>query len=136
MKIWQGYGSEHSMNLVMIGRFKNVGDAENAKLTIDQLIRQVSADVDAGEMVIGPPTDSFTPGMLDLLQALRVHILAPDELQQFGYDANVGLEGDKVVITTDESDVSAFLKVLVDKGARVEIFSAHFYPEAGHGRGK
>ena len=28
MKIWNGYGSEHSMNLVMIGRFKTVGEAE------------------------------------------------------------------------------------------------------------
>ena len=26
MKIWDGYGSEHSMNLVMIGHFKNSDD--------------------------------------------------------------------------------------------------------------
>ena len=28
MKLWYGYGSEHSNNLVMIGQFKSVEDAE------------------------------------------------------------------------------------------------------------
>ena len=55
MKIWNGCGSEHSMNLVMIGRFKDAGDAASAKEVIDRLIEQVSADVDDGQMVIGPP---------------------------------------------------------------------------------
>lgn len=31
MKIWQGYGSEHSMNLVMIGHFKSPKDATHAQ---------------------------------------------------------------------------------------------------------
>ena len=33
-------------------------------------------------------------------------------------------------------DVSAFLKVLLDKGARVEVYSAHDYPDTAHGRGR
>ena len=45
-------------------------------------------------------------------------------------------EDDKVVVTTNESDVSAFLKVMIDKGARVEVYSAHDYPETQCGRGK
>ena len=39
------------------------------------------------------------------------------------------LKDQQVVITTDEPDVSAFLKLMVDKGARVEVFSAHDYPD-------
>ena len=62
--------------------------------------------------------------------------MAPDELQQLGYDAYVKLDGDKVVVTTDEADLSAFLKVLLEKGARVEVFSAHVYPNEEYGRGK
>jgi len=42
MKIWRGYGSEHSSNLVMIGRFKTVGDAEAAKRIIDRLAEQIT----------------------------------------------------------------------------------------------
>ena len=37
MKIWQGYGSDHSMNLVMIGHFKNPKDAEETQKLIEQL---------------------------------------------------------------------------------------------------
>ncbi|EUA59807.1 hypothetical protein I550_2955 [Mycobacterium intracellulare 1956] len=33
------------------------------------------------------------------------------------------------MITTDESDVQALLKVLLDGGARVEVYSAHDYPD-------
>ncbi|WP_368857300.1 DUF6375 family protein, partial [Vibrio parahaemolyticus] len=29
MKIWQGYGAEHSLNLVIVGEFKDVEKAEN-----------------------------------------------------------------------------------------------------------
>ncbi|WP_251259298.1 DUF6375 family protein [Klebsiella michiganensis] len=31
-------------------------------------------------------------------------------------------------MTTDEAEVSAFVKLFVEAGAKVEIFSAHDYP--------
>ena len=37
MKIWQSFGSEHSSNLVMIGHFKNVADAQEAQKLIEIL---------------------------------------------------------------------------------------------------
>jgi hypothetical protein len=122
------------MNLVMVGHFKDAGAAAEAKQVIDQLTEQVMADVDAGLMEIGGHTDRFTDRVLDLLQKVRVHIFAPGELEQFGYDFSAKLDGKKVVLTTDESDVSAFFKVLIDKGARVEVFSAHEYPDTEYGR--
>jgi hypothetical protein len=50
-------------------------------------------------------------------------------MEQFMFDVSVDIKGSKVVITTDESEVSAFIKVLLDKGAKVEIYSSHDYPE-------
>ena len=135
MKVWYGYGSEHSMNLVMIGRFKDAGNAAKAKQVIEQLTEQVNADVQAGLMEIGEQADRFTNGMLDLLRQVNVHSLGPAELEQFAYDVSVTLEDKQVVLITDESDVSVFLKVLIDKGARVEVYSAHDYPRTGYGRG-
>ena len=83
-------------------------------------------------------------GRCVLLQALRrssridsklnVH-LRPAELEQFAYDVTVEVEDSQIVVTTDEIDVSAFLTVLIEKGARVEVYSAYAYPENGHGRG-
>lgn len=136
MKIWYGHGSEHSMNLVMIGHFREAASAAEAKQIIDQLTEQVMSDAQAGLMEIGEHSDRFTVPMLKLLQDVRIHDVGPLEVEQFGYDFSVKVDGDKIVLTTDESDVSAFLKVLLDKGARVEVYSAHEYADTEYGRGK
>jgi len=135
MKIWYGYGSEHSANLVMIGRFKDAGRAAEAKQVMDRLTEQVNDDVQSGRMQIGAQAHRFTDGMLDLLRHLEVYSIGPDELEQFAYDAVVSLEGDQVVVKTDEVDVLAFLKVLLDHGAHIEVFSAHDYPETKNSDG-
>jgi hypothetical protein len=124
------------MNLVMIGRFRDAGAAAAAKDVIDQLTEYVLAESQAGEMEIEGHSDRFSTKLLDLLSKLKIHDVGPVELQQFSYDFGVKLDDDKVVLTTDESDVSAFLKVLIDKGARVEVYSAHEYPDTAPGRGK
>lgn len=41
-----------------------------------------------------------------------------------------------MILTTDESEVSAFLKVMIQKEAKVEVYSAHDYPDTEYGRGK
>jgi hypothetical protein len=85
---------------------------------------------------VGRPSQRYDDSILDLFNKINCHILGPLELEQFLYDVSSRVEGAKIVLETDESDVSAFLKLMVDKGAKVEIFSAHDYPEAEYGRGK
>lgn len=46
-------------------------------------------------------------------------------LEQFAYDFQAVHQGNDVIIKTDETDVSALFKLLLDNGARVEIYSAH-----------
>jgi hypothetical protein len=125
MKIWKGYGSEHSSNLVMIGRFKTVADAQKTKEVIDKLVEAVSTEDRSGER-----RDRYGGAMLELLSNLNVHSVSPSELEQFSYDISVSVKDDQIVVRTDEVDVSGYLKVLFDKGARIEVFSAHDYPEA------
>lgn len=131
MKIWHGYGSEHSMNLVMIGYFKSAEDAANTQKLIEQLIEGL-----AGKVEIGTPRERFGDDVLDLLRKTNCYGFSPIELEQFLYDHRFQLEGDKLILTTDESDVSAFFKLMIEKGAKIEIFSAHDYPDADYGRGK
>jgi hypothetical protein len=126
MKIWMGYASEHSANLVMIGRFKDARSAEEAKRVIDE-ISQFIANREEDERNV----DSYSDDALELLQKVRFHSVAPGELAQFAYEVHCERRDDKVVITTDEIDVSAFLKLMIDRGARVEVYSAHDYPEEG-----
>ena len=136
MKVWYGYGSDHSMNLVMIGQFKDASDAESAKQVIDRIEMQVQTDVEAGIMGASGETHRFGADMLALLStSYDASNLNPEELSQFMYDVSVLVEDDKIVITTDEIGVSAFLKILINKGARVEVYSAHNYSNTGYGRG-
>jgi Family of unknown function (DUF6375) len=136
MKIGRGYGSEHSMNLVMIGQFKDAVDATKAKAVIDRLTEQVEIDIEADQIIVGEQTDRYSDDMLTLLgSGVNVHGIYPAELEQFAYDVSVEVEDDKVLVTTEEIDVSAFLKVLLDKGARLEVYSAHDHPGTGYGRG-
>jgi hypothetical protein len=125
MKTWNSHGSEHSANLVMIGSFKDAASAEEAKEAIDLI-----TDYMTSENTDQSAPDSFPDGLLDLLQKVRFHSLSPGEIDQFKMDISSELKDEQIVITTDEPDVSAFLKLMVDKGARVEVFSAHVYPDA------
>lgn len=136
MKIWYQHGSEHSANLVMIGHFVDATEAAKAKEIIDALTEQVSKDQESGALVLGSPSDRYGKEMLDLLSRLNVASIGPSELEQFTYSANITVEGHSIVITTDELDIAAFLKVLFLRGARVEVYSAHDHPDTAHGRGK
>lgn len=136
MKIWQQHGSEHSANLVMIGHFKDATEATKAKEIIDALTEQVAKDQESGALVFGSPSERYGKEMLDLLGRLNVASIGPRELEQFAYEVNVKVEGQNLIVTTDELDIAAFVKVLFLRGARIELYSAHSHPDTDHGRGK
>jgi len=128
MKIWSGYGSEHSMNLVLIGRFKRALDAEKVEKDIERLSAQASKD-DSHSIAYSEPADQrFSDEMLSLLCTLNLNTLGPADLGQLVSEHNLRREGDRITITTDEAEVSAFVKLFVEAGAKVEVFSAHDYP--------
>jgi hypothetical protein len=136
MRIWYGYGSEHSMNLVMIGHFKDAESAAKAKDVIAQLTLQVNADVDAKLIDVGGHQTRYTDGAMKVLRDTNFYSISASELEQFASDVSIKQEESKLILTTDESDVSAFLKLLIERGARVEVFSAHHYSDASHGSGE
>lgn len=123
MKIWQGYGSEHSSNLVLIGYFKNSTDAQKTLKLIEEL--QVGLD---GKIEIDAPRHRFGEDVLALLRKLECYELRPPELEQFLFDVRTIVEDNKIILTTDEYDVSAFYKLMIENKAKVEIFSTHDYP--------
>ena len=131
MKIWQGYGSEHSNNLVMIGHFKTVDDAKETQHLIEQLTEGLKDKIE-----IGTSYDRFGDDVMDLLRGTNCYSLGPSELEQFLYDTHTQVEGDKIILKTNESDVSAFFKLMITNGAKIEIYSAHDYPDSKYGRGK
>jgi hypothetical protein len=128
MKIWNNYGSEHSANLVMIGRFKDVAGAKKTMEAIDAIRDYLDTTREEYE-----GADRYSDGLLELLQKIRCHSVSPSEFEQFRMDIQPHQKGAKVVINTDEIEVSAFLKLLIDNGAKVEVYSAHDYPDEKDG---
>lgn len=131
MKVWRGYGSEHSMNLVMIGKFKSIDDAKKTKKLIDELTTEL-----AGKIDIGRSHKRFEDDVLELLSRKKLYAFRPEELQQFLDDINTEIKGDEIIVRTDEADISAFIKLMINEGAKIEMFSAHDYPNADYERGK
>jgi hypothetical protein len=136
MKIWYQYGSEHSANLVMIGHFKSASEATKVEEIIDALTTHVREEESSGTRTAGQPSERYSNAMLDLLGKLNIMSIGPSELDQFLYDVSVKVEDSKIILTTEEVDISAFLKVMVLEGAQVEVYSAHDYPDSEHGRGR
>lgn len=129
MKIWYQHGSEHSANLVMIGHFEGPTNATQAKAIIDALTNQVAKEQSDETLIVGSPSDRYSDEMFQLLWNLNIHSIGPQEVEQFAYEVAVQVNGNDLVLTTDELDVSAFLKVMIQKGARIEVYSAHDYPD-------
>lgn len=136
MKVWTEYGSEHSMNLVMIGRFKDTQSAEKAKKLIDLLTERVQEEPDAYQSVEVPEGRRYSDRMLALMKETEIYNIGPDELEQLNYDARIRIKDCEIVVTTEEAAVSALLKLLLEHGARVEVYSAHDYPDTEQGRGR
>ena len=120
----------------MIGHFADARAAADAGEAIDRLKKYVENESQGGEIEIGGHTERYPTKLFELLKELKIFDVSPLEVEQFGYEFSAEVKGGKVVLTTDESDVSAFLKIFIDCGARVEVYSAHQYPDSEHGRGK
>ncbi len=134
MKIWNGYGSEHSMNLVLIGRFKEAKEAEKVAKDIKKLSEQALKDESYQLVFDSAPEDlRFSEDMLSLLQSLKLNTLSPAELGQLVSDHRLEREDARITVKTDEADVSAFVKLFIEAGAKVEVFSAHDYPSDSEG---
>lgn len=129
MKIWTGYGSEHSMNLVLIGKFKQARDAENVKNLLDKISDQAAKDEAYSISHSSPEYQRFSEEMLSLLRAHKLHTFSPVDLEQFASEHHIDHNNDCITVTTDEANVSAFIKIFLDAGARIEVYSALDYPE-------
>jgi len=115
------------MNLVLIGRFKSARDAENVEDLIQKLAEQAVKDETYSVSHAGSDEQRFSDGMLKMLRELNVYTLGPMEIEQFTYDHSLERKAETITVKTDEADVSGFIKLFVDAGGRVEVFSAHHH---------
>ncbi len=124
MKIWNGYGSEHSANLVIIGKFKDASSARDNLALLNEAIKVAESDSAAGKLEKAALNKTFTDGMMDLYRRTQLSFGYTDP-EQLLYEFNAKQEGDKIVITTNEIDINAVIKVLLHGSAKIEVYSAH-----------
>lgn len=123
MKIWQSYGAEHSMDLVLIGTFKNESDAQQFYEMINLLSNFLKDnDHEFNGLTI---TDSEMEYLYDHKLYFLNHSMYLDQmLNEFSME----LEGNKVRISSEDY-LDAFILAMLHSSAKVEIFSRHDYQE-------
>jgi len=123
MKLWMGYGSEHSANLVMLGKFKSAEDATDFLAELEKLERLIQED-DSGDDVFR----EIPKNIMDEVFSGRIRFcndFAPKDLEDFRMDLRRYQRDDDQTIVEFKSDVTGWaglIKMMVNAGARVEVF--------------
>jgi hypothetical protein len=129
MRIWHSYGSEHSMDLVLVGKFETVSGAEAAIEQMEALKAVAQAEWSDDDW---RRQDERMPDSLAAeLRKLKLYEMGRSDVDIYYFDHSVERSGSIVRVWTEESEVQGFLKVLIRLGARVEVFSRHHWNEDG-----
>ena len=123
MKFWTGYGSEHSANLVMLGKFKTAEDATSFLAELDKLERLIQED-DSGDDIFRAVPEKI----INEVFSGRIRFcndFAPKDLEDFRLELQRQQRADDQTIVEFKSDVTGWaglIKMMVNAGARVEVF--------------
>lgn len=129
MRIWHSYGSEHSMDLMLIGTFETVSGAEAAIERMEAL--KALAETAWSDDDWRRPDERMPDALVDELSKLKLYEMGRSDVDIYAYEHTVERQGSTVRVWTEESEVQGFLKVLIHLGARVEVFSRHDWNEDG-----
>ena len=134
MKVWVGFGSEHSANLRMIGRFETAEKAESAKRQLEELCDLVVENFDYDRFHENPMAWFEDEKLVASLRKLGLYSFAPEDIESLSAEHTIQRVGAELRIATDESTVNGFLRFMIDSPARVEVYSAHHYLDDGSPR--
>jgi hypothetical protein len=134
MKVWLGYGSEHSSKLVIIGEFASDVKAKEVLALFDKAQAVVMEDYKAGRIKDSEITRKFSDGIMGLAEHDNFSILGYGDPEQLMMEYHAERIGNKIKIRTDEFDTNAVMKFLIHGGAKIEIFSTHEFDPQGKNR--
>ncbi|WP_327191122.1 DUF6375 family protein [Streptomyces xinghaiensis] len=129
MRIWHSYGSEHSMDLVLVGTFETVSGAEAAMERMEAL--KTLAEAEWSDDDWRRADERMPRALADELGKLRLYDMGRSDVDIYALDHSVQRTGSTVRVWTEESEVQGFVKVLINLGARIEVFSRHHWNEDG-----
>lgn len=123
MKIWFNYGSEHSLNIVLIGHFKKAVDAKAFEQDLENLKQFLQENPKYEFNIL-----NFDSSTKEYLAKEQIAFLSPEQLDQILSYEVLKRDGAKIEVTSDEL-LDGLVSWMIMKGAKVEIFSLHDYPE-------
>lgn len=135
MKIWHSYGSEHSSNMVLIGTFKTEEDAAKIERLFSELETVATEENQAGRLSSAWENTKFSERLMEFFRSENIWDFGYNDPAIFLYEYNVRRAGEQLIVTTEEAEFSAFLKLMLKGGAKIELYSAHNYP-GRYGRGR
>ena len=114
MKVWNSFGSEHSAALVMIGHFKAADDATAFLAELKKLEDLITKAI---------------PDYEEQHEKIKFgYNLSPKDLDDFLQEYHIAkVDGDDcaVQMTSDDTGWAGLIKMMINAGARVEVFSSH-----------
>ncbi len=120
MKIWKSFSGDHSAKLRIIGTFKTVEDARKAAKLFNDLLQVKDKSKQ--------PSRPFSDELREVCKTHNFHSFSENDPEQLELYYPISTEENKIVVETDELEIQALLKVLLDKGAKIELYSRHDYP--------
>jgi hypothetical protein len=117
------------MDLIMIGKFETVAEAEDAVSRMEAL--KVLADAEWSDDSWQSKDERMPESLREGLMSLELYDMGRFDVDNYAYEHSISRDGSNVRIWTEESDVQGFLKVLINLGARVDVFSRHDWNEDG-----
>jgi hypothetical protein len=135
MKLWRSFGSEHSSNIVMIGAFKSEDDAKKIEKLFQELHQVATDEHAAGRLKDDWSNTRYSEPLLKFLSERNISDLGYNDAAIFLYEYHLSRDGSRLVLTTEEGELNAFIKLMMKGGAKIELYSAHDYP-GKYGRGR
>lgn len=120
MKVWKSFSGDHSAKLRIIGTFKTVEDAKEAADTFNDLL--AVEEKDKGKNLY------FSDEVMEVMKKHNFHSFSEQDPQQLDLFYALEPKGNEIIVETNEVEVQALLKVLLHKGAKIELYSQHDYP--------
>ena len=130
MKAWRGYGSDHSSNLVLIGEFKTEEDAQRVYELINTIAENANSDVAKGVFEYWTKNEQLSEETEKRLRDLKLFHLSPSDVSDFAFwNPSMKKSGKTLRFTSDDVEIGGFVKLMVAEGAKVQVYSAHVYPD-------
>lgn len=120
MKIWKSFSGEHSAKLRIVGTFKTATDAQKAVDCFNDLL-DVKDKAKGGNLY-------FSDEIMEVMNKHNMHSFAETDPEQLDYFYTLDRHNNQIIVNTDELEIQALVKILINYGAKIEMFSKHDYP--------